>query len=997
VTQKPTLRIASSPQEAWAGVIAPWFREVLPVSWKQKLPSVVVVPTRSHAHALKARLLEERQSHLGIQFVTPAGLRELLGGDRQTTLALREHLRLLLAIAAGQEDEGENLAAKAVLRAPDNLLRILDRLETAGWDFERVGPVAFHGIVRRFREQLRTCGFSLVGEFDRDLLARASKGPSILADLLITGFDGAHWPYWHLLRTAAAAAAKATIVLEEPRDELFDTDLCWVGSWEEVCGEAKRVAKPPTASADALFSEAEMRGASNGPKRVDYLVATNAAEQADAIAAQCVRYLAAENCTRLGVIFPGPGALPRLVGDSLTARDIPHNDGFAHPLPGIFEAQDWQAWLQLQSSPRLHSFLRFLNALPEPAILGTQLSAAALEKILRESWAEVLLDDLEVLAEFCRRGDEKRQATAAVLQAVRYLPARTTLSQFLEETQAALADLGWKQRSAQIANMALGWPDRVRASITRAVYLRWLGEAASTAPGRAPAGDHPYARVQLLSVPEAQNQEWSHLILAGCNEGNWPPPATAEFGRAEEIRAFNSSIQKLNKRAARQGSQGEGHKSVRDHHSLYLGPLEQRMIAVRQLESLIESTSETVTLAASLLQEDAPERLWNPSELFTLHYHAERHEPLTQAALKSWHQATTAWVTANRPLLRRAPNPSGDVRQTLAAFTTRRNGATKAGEYDFGLRPNESFRSVPTLSVSDLEEMVSSPAIVWMKRYLGVKAPDDTSNPWAATSGKWVHVWLASIAKPEPGRLFASFPSPAKLDEAVQASADERRALLQQICRSLGKIIPDWWLSGWLNARYLARHLGAKISAASDWKWMTAEYGVGREGPVKIADVVELRLHGRIDLVLAQRDSTDLTGQNIWIVDYKTGSTKEVKDSDLHDALVKGTALQLGLYALALRALGAAQVGASILSSAVRKVEPQLSAADLAPHTNVFADLAGMQQTGIFGMKGEIRPAFGYSAAYPLATLAVDDEILEDKWQRTHGNLVLEKEEWERW
>src|SRR5207244_3080679 len=149
---------------------------------------------------------------------------------------------------------------------------------------------------------------------------------------------------------------------------------------------------------------------------------------------------------------------------------------------------------------------------------------------------------------------------------------------------------------------------------TRTVYLRWLSEAAaSTAPGRTSAGDHSYARVQLLSVPEAQNQEWSHLILAGCNEGNWPPPASAEFGREEEIRAFNSSIQKLNKRAARQGSQGEGHTSVRGHHSLYLGPVEQRAIAVRQLESLIESTGEAVTLAASLLQEDAPERLWNPS------------------------------------------------------------------------------------------------------------------------------------------------------------------------------------------------------------------------------------------------------------------------------------------------------------------------------------------------------------------------------------------------
>jgi hypothetical protein len=208
--------------------------------------------------------------------------------------------------------------------------------------------------------------------------------------------------------------------------------------------------------------------------------------------------------------------------------------------------------------------------------------------------------------------------------------------------------------------------------------------------------------------------------------------------------------------------------------------------------------------------------------------------------------------------------------------------------------------------------------------------------------------------------------------------------------------VPDWWLSGWLNARYLARHLGAKIAGAA-WPWMAAEHAVGRDGPVRVADNIELLLHGRIDLVLAQTEAAGFAGQKLWIVDYKTGGTKELKDSDLHDSLVKGTALQLGLYALALRALGAAEVGASIVSSVVRKVEPQLSAADLAPHNGVFGDLAEMQQTGIFGMKGELRPAFGFSTDYPLATLSIDQEILEDKWQRTHANLVLEKDEWERW
>jgi len=98
-----------------------------------------------------------------------------------------------------------------------------------------------------------------------------------------------------------------------------------------------------------------------------------------------------------------------------------------------------------------------------------------------------------------------------------------------------------------------------------------------------------------------------------------------------------------------------------------------------------------------------------------------------------------------------------------------------------------------------------------------------------------------------------------------------------------------------------------------------------------------------------------------------------------------------------MRELGAAEVSVSIISLTVKNVAPQLSVVALAPHTDIFADLAEMQHTGIFGMKGEVRPAFGYSAPYPLATLPIDNDILEDKWALTHPALVLEKEEWETW
>ena len=153
-------------------------------------------------------------------------------------------------------------------------------------------------------------------------------------------------------------------------------------------------------------------------------------------------------------------------------------------------------------------------------------------------------------------------------------------------------------------------------------------------------------------------------------------------------------------------------------------------------------------------------------------------------------------------------------------------------------------------------------------------------------------------------------------------------------------------------------------------------------------------LRGKIDLLLARSAADNFAGQEIWIVDYKTGSDKKLNTGDLHDTLVKGKTMQLALYALAIYALGARKVEASIIAPGIKDIVRQLDATELAVQTAVFADLAEMQRTGVFGMKGKIRPAFGFGRAYPLATLQVDDDVLEDKWQRTHKNLVLEKEEW---
>src|SRR6267143_221058 len=292
---RPVLLVAPSVEEAWDDAIAPWFELVVPGAWKHPLPSLVVVPTRGHVNDLKARLIAKGFSHLGLQFVTPASLRALLARDDAAPPAKPEHLRLLLAIAASEmEDrpnEAEALAAKAVARAPTLLLRALDRLETAGWKFQELGLSSFAPVVQRFNELLKKCSFVIPGEADRRRLQQAARGRREFSHMLITGFDGAHWAEWFLLRTAVELAENATIVLEEPRENFSDVDLCWIGSWEEVCGEAQRAPRATTVLSDSLFSEMEMRGGAETAKRFDFLIGTNFSEQAEAIARQCVRYL----------------------------------------------------------------------------------------------------------------------------------------------------------------------------------------------------------------------------------------------------------------------------------------------------------------------------------------------------------------------------------------------------------------------------------------------------------------------------------------------------------------------------------------------------------------------------------------------------------------------------------------------------------------------------------------------------------------------------------
>jgi hypothetical protein len=986
------LLLASSPEAAWQSATLDWFKRAAAEAWRSERPTLVIVPTRGQSQALKGRLLDARLSALGLEFVTPPYLRALLSAESETLPPPREHLRFLLALAAEQLlaakglPEAERLAAVSVRRTPDHLLRLLEQLSGAGADFEKIDLPAFRPVVQKFRGYLKATEFEVSPDCDRRVLAHARQTLPALGPLLITGFHGGHWQLWHLLRAAVQSSQHATVILRHPREQAHDLDAAWIGTWEETLGEAQLIA----IDSDAAVSE----------RPTIFLTGMDVREQVEAIAAAAHQFLADEHCTRLGIVFPSAGSLPRLVAAALTRHGLPHYDAMGQMAPGLFEAPDFWSWIELQRTPRLNVLRRFLTALPNDQSFLQEPSRQKIGRVLERALADIAIDDLPLLIAAVRPGEGDGERISAALENIVFLPDSGTFAEFLQISANAFAVLGWNERWRAIAQRA-DWTAKVDSTFSRTLFLQWLDElAVSVRITRDLLGQHPYARIQLLTPAQAEDQSWSHLILCGLNEGAWPAGARGDFLPAGQIDALNQRVRKLNRAATQRGSQGEGHAVVRGGDTLFLGAEQQRQLSRAQFDGFVESASHGLALTVSLVQEEAPERLSNPGEFFGRVYHEVHGHPVSQANMRALRDQTRRWLDAANLAPPNEQSKTRGILQTGAAYRSRRT-LEASNEYDFALRtaPNE----IKPLSVSDTEALLKSPGLIWMERFLGVEGAEDATYAWNATIGKWTHDWLAAVFGHSDA--FVALPDGDECAARISAAAERKRAEVRELCRRAGRTIPDWWDSGWENALCLAQTLGSIVGAIEGWKWAAAEWRLKAQ-PIAVGGNHTLLLRGQADLLLGKTDAlpTSLALPDLWIVDYKTGNKKsltpksrkkdEPRSPRVLKSVLKGDALQVALYALAAQQLGARSVEVSIFSPVIPKPEPQLRDGDFADCGPAFRELARMQATGIFGMKGRLRDAFSFTKDYPLATLSIDPEIIDERWELTHPDLALEEESW---
>jgi hypothetical protein len=1018
------LYFTASVDEQWSALAGPWLREKAATAWKGPKPAVVLTPSRAEGFYLKSRLVAEGVPCLGLRFWTPSDARQFLLAEIAPELGAATQAEQRLVARACAENlaarqGAENATLASAVREPGAFLRAYDLLLGAGWNPAREGADYGRDLAREMQRVLEKSGVATQAGVHRRLRVKvAAGGERLIGDLLMVGFNAAHWPLWDLLQTVVFSAESATIGLANPREFGAESDRLWHGSWEEI---TRGAAMAPPAGVDAeeraapfsTLVDSYEKGAPEATLSTDlaFRVTPDLATQTQAIALQAVDYLKRDSCTRLGIVFAESNALALGVADALRRLGIPLDDGIGFTKPGPFERRSWQSWLALQEepgAPRLIAWLRACEA--EGVACGIDqvretISAREIASVVERALAESLIDDLPFLARQMESGrpGNRAGAVADFLRGRVVLPEGATFAAYLALTRQAAALAGWEEHLARLRIDPPAWLLEQEAVISRRTFLGWLKEATASqgwTSGR--EGNHFYGRVHLLIYAQMTGQSWSHLILTGLNEGVWPRVFEAgAFGSRHQLEELNRQARALNRRGETQGGQGEGHETVRAGHGHILLPLERQDLALRDLCAALEATSHSACLTAVTTEAG---RSLLPGDFFNHAYQVKNGHALDEETFRALANATETWCRAHAPLLvddamlnRRSVRvdamplfAQANLAQTRIAYHARRDETRPFGAYEFAYaRPPASPIQ---LSCKRWEDAWNHPATVWLEEIVGASPWPQGVMSWQQTVGTWTHRWLAAALR-EWREMNAA---PAELPVLVWAAADREAKAVRRRAQEAEVELYPWWEQVWAQARSIALGLGEALAPILPERPFLCEFKLppGLAVALPGCELADFSLTGRVDLLLLdpgaaspEVERPDLDRRTCWIVDFKTGSAQSLNAKKIAD----GKGLQPVLYALAARALGAASTAIS-LHTVDAPLAPQMELDDVVEFTPLFRSLDLLHRAGIFGMRPDADSAYGFSPSYPMATRFVPGAILKAKWALVHGGMDAEGE-----
>ena len=130
-----------------------------------------------------------------------------------------------------------------------------------------------------------------------------------------------------------------------------------------------------------------------------------------------------------------------------------------------------------------------------------------------------------------------------------------------------------------------------------------------------------------------------------------------------------------------------------------------------------------------------------------------------------------------------APVADAEIDQTRIAYEVRRKAEVPFGEYEFALR--EPIDREITLRATEWDKVVKTPALIWLKKYLGVENQEPDLNQWNAATGTWVHDWLAQFADSEEKNIFVDFPTGTRCANglvALRTDSEKRLSIFVLAC-----------------------------------------------------------------------------------------------------------------------------------------------------------------------------------------------------------------------
>ncbi|KAF0093542.1 MAG: Uncharacterized protein E1N59_2811 [Puniceicoccaceae bacterium 5H] len=959
---RAALYTAYHAEDIWA-VVEAWCRTNRLSFAPPEKPDVVVAPSRAAAAALKVRLLDAGIGFVGLQFWTPSDLRRhLVAHDfGEKTLATREDLQLLAALARPELPDD---AAHGVAPAPDAWLSAWDELATAGWGSDAFAVDFAAQWANQYAALLRQTDL-LTAPLAEWQFAEAAPEERPLGQVLLVGFTAAHLRWQTLLRGVLRQADEVILALPTPAPT--DLGQVWWGTWESLAGEAQVVSQPelPPQPLEPLTQALETGSVLGGPVPLELNLARTLTEEAELVTRQVLHCLEDPECARVGVLLPGSHGLARLVAQRLQDLEVPHHDTFGFFAAPNIEQRLFNRWVAWQETRRLDEAEAFFSLLVEHRLIDATTFAR-----LRRQWenaAGALISDDYALAREWLRVTEADPHGLEHLDAWPLLEDRATWSSYVQQAGMSLEQLGWREPFDALVEKRPGLA-QLTATCDRETFLRWLAESLRT-PGRQRQtwGRDAFARVQLLDYREAGGQVFSHAILAGLADGQWPPqePETA-FLTDHDRRRLNQEIVAM-------GTAGEGQLALLGERG-FLPTFSDRRILAREslLEVLRQTTVQAYASCTAHRDREVGEPL-QPGEWFWELVYAQDGRLWKDAELAR-QQAITArrWLEASLETASPPDNELTPVAATGEAARARLDPQQPFGAWDGGFAQPPETPLI--LSAGTWERVLSAPAEVWMQHITGLQ-PGSRLQDAAAdyrVRGIWVHRWLESVV-----RAAAESGLPDDYATPLRAFAQRERLQAEQTWQRLQRARPVIWPSVWQESLRIAEHCG-RLLASIDSGWQAVpEYALPKRAQAVLGGV-QLPISGRVDLLLQRGGAS---GKEYWIIDYKTGKRKALRPKDA----LKGESLQLMLYALALPAAGA-PTRISLLSEQVEDIG-QIQSTDLEDLQPLLEDLAQAQQRGVFGFTGPTRSQYRYEGTYPFAILPLPTWVLQAKWSRTHPHL----------